>query len=198
MERGGASTSTRWSITRQALDRLLQRLGRDPEAAGRSYEALRLRLLDYFDWKGAHQPEAAADETLDRVARRLEEGETIERVEAFTYGVARLVLLEHLRRQMREQRASAAAALEAANQGEGDEEARVACLTRCLQELPDEERSFIVAYYEGAGRLHLVGRKALAMRLGIGYQTLKSRAHRVRLRLEDCLRHCLDGQGSRR
>ena len=194
MERGGAGSTARWSLTREALARLLERLGPDAETAGRAYESLRVRLVDYFDWKGAYRPEVAADETLDRIARRLADGEAIERVEAYAHGVARLVLLEHLRLQLREQRATAAAALDASHP-EHDEEARVECLTRCLQELPAEERSLIVAYYEGAGRSHLEGRKALATRLGIIYATLKTRTHRLRVRLEACLRHCLDAKG---
>lgn len=190
------TTTDRWSLTQEALERLLARLGPDPEAAGREYESLRGRLLDYFDWRGAQRPEVAVDETLDRVARRLEEGEPIERVEAYTYGVARLVLLEHLRSELREQRASAGAARELAGHSEGSDEARIACLTGCLQHLPADERSFIVAYYEGAGRSHLEGRKLLATRLGINYSTLKTRAHRLRVRLEACLRECLDAGGS--
>lgn len=188
------STMVRWSLTRNALARLLQRLGPDPEAAGREYESLRGRLLEYFDWKGAQRPEAAADETLDRVARRLDEGEAIERVGAYAYGVARLVLLEHQRRQLREQRASAGAAVELACRPEDGQEIRIACLTRCLQQLPSEERALIVGYYDGAGRAHLEGRKALAAHLGIRYTTLKTRAHRLRARLEACLR-CLENGG---
>ena len=193
---GRVTSTARWSLTQKALERLLARLGSDPVAAGRVYESLRGRLLDYFDWRGAQRPEEAADETLDRIARRLEEGEPIERVEAYAYGVARLVLLEHLRLQLREQRASAGAARELAGHPEGSEEARIGCLTDCLQHLPAEERSFIVAYYEGAGRSHLEGRKLLATRLGISYPTLKRRAHRLRVRLGSCLRDCL-ARGSR-
>ena len=194
MERGGAGSTARWSLTREALARLLERLGPDPETAGSAYESLRVRLVDYFDWKGAQRPEVAADETLDRIARRLEEGETIARVEAYAYGVARLVLLEHLRLQLREQRASASAAIDVAH-SQDDEDTRLECLTRCLEELPAEERSLIVAYYEGAGRSHLESRKALAARRGIVYATLKTRTHRLRVRLEACLRHCLDAKG---
>jgi DNA-directed RNA polymerase specialized sigma24 family protein len=198
MERGGGSSTARWSLTREALARLLERLDGDPEAAALRYEALRVRLIDYFDWKGAQRPEVAADETLDRMARRLDEGEAIERIEAYAYGVARLVLLEHLRQQQREHRATAGAALELARPADAHEDARIACLTFCLQQLPAEERALIVAYYEGAGRLHLESRKALATRLGIGYTTLKTRTHRLRIRLEACLRKCLTAQRSGR
>ena len=194
-EAGRVTSTARWALTRKALERLLERLGPDPEAAGREYQQLRARLLDYFDWRGVHRPDVAADETLDRVARRLEEGEPVERVESYTYGVARLVLLEQLRQQLREQRASAAVAQELAQGPEASDEARIACLVRCLQRLPAEERALIVGYYEGVGRSHLESRKVLATRLGIGYATLRSRAHRLRVRLEAWLRECLEAGG---
>ena len=186
--------TVRWSLSPRALERLLERLGPDREAAGGQYQALRERLEGYFECKGARQPEVAADETLDRVARRLEEGEVIHRVEAYSHGVARLVLFEQLRRQLREQRASADAACEWLDRAAPDEGARTACLMGCLELLPVEERRLIVAYYQGAGRSHLAGRKVLAERLGITYASLKTRAHRLRMRLEASLRACLEGR----
>jgi DNA-directed RNA polymerase specialized sigma24 family protein len=196
-ERGRALTSTaRWSLTEKALERLLERLGSDRDVAAREYHALRARLFDYFDWKGVLRPEVAAEETLDRVARRLDEGEPVERVGPYTFGVARLVLLEQLRTQARDQQAAAGAAREWAVGPDPNEEARIACLERCLRELPDEDRVMIVAYYAGPGTSHLDGRKGLAERLDIRYATLKTRAHRVRLRLGTCLRACL-GAGAR-
>jgi hypothetical protein len=169
-----------------------ERLGPDPEAAGRQYQSLRVRLLDYFDWK-AQRPGGGGGRDARPRGAPAGEGDAIERIDAYAYGVARLVLLEHHRSQLREHRASAGAAVELAGRPEGDEEARIACLVRCLQNLSPEERSLIIGYYEGAGRSHLQGRKALAARLGIGYATLKTRAHRLRIRLEACLRDCLAG-----
>ena len=186
------TSSTRWSLTEDAFERLLERLGPDREEAGERYESLRARLVDYFDWKGVLRPDAACDETLDRVARRLEEGESIQRVEAYVHGVARYVLLESLRQQTRERQDSASVPLELIAQTEGDEEVRIECLTRCLQELAAADRDLIVGYYEGAGDVHLSGRKRLAARLGISYATLKTRAHRLRNRLDACLRGCLE------
>src|SRR5262245_36371747 len=72
----GVTLTAQWSLTHEALGQLLERLGTDPATAGREYLALRDRLVDYFAWRGTHRPDVAADETLDRAARRLEEGET--------------------------------------------------------------------------------------------------------------------------
>jgi DNA-directed RNA polymerase specialized sigma24 family protein len=189
---GSLGSTVPWSLSAKALEGLLERLGPDRETAGCEYQALWERLVDYFGWKGAREPEVAADETLDRVARRLEQGEAIHRFGAYTFGVARRVLFEKLRLQSREQRASADAALVSAGHAPADEEARTACLMRCLERLPVEERSLIVAYYQGGGR-SLTSRKLLAERLGMPYATLKTRAHRLRIRLEACLRSCCEG-----
>ncbi len=177
-------------LTRQAFERLLQRLGPDREAAALEYETIRRRLIELFDWRGVPSPEVLADETIDRVARRLDEGVPVEHLRAYFYGVGRHVLLEWRKRRAFEQaavqepRPSAADLRLAAEAGE----ARMECLESCLRELPRESRELIVGYYQGAGRSHLEGRKVLAESLGISYATLKTRAHRIRTSLEQCLR----------
>lgn len=188
-----AAPNRRWSLTREALERLLGQLGSDSESAAREYETIRRRLIDFFDWRGALSPEALADETLDRVARRLDEGETVEHLRAYCYGVAKRVLLEWEKQRAREQVALRDFRPSPANdEVSSTVEARVACLERCLRELPDDSRELIVGYYQGAGRSHLEGRRLLADRLGITYATLKTRAHRIRARLEEALRGSLE------
>src|SRR5262245_46352714 len=85
-------------LTATALSGLLARLAPDPERAGAAYEDLRRALVGFFTWRGAATPEECADETRDRLARRLDEGEDVRDVAGFARGVARLVLLEHWRR----------------------------------------------------------------------------------------------------
>ncbi len=188
-----AALRQRWNLTPKALDRLLDRLGTNREIAAREYEAIRRRLIDFFDRRGARSPEALADEALDRVARRLDEGQIVEHLRGYCYGVAKRVLLEWEKQRARER-----AALRdlqpafASDEVSSNVEARVACLERCLRDLPDESRELIVGYYQGAGRSHLEGRKLLADRLGITYTTLKTRAHRIRARLEEALRGSLE------
>jgi DNA-directed RNA polymerase specialized sigma24 family protein len=183
------------TVSQPAFDRLLERLGADRDAAAHEYGMLRCRLVDFFDGRGAESPDVLADETLDRMARKLEEGEAIEHVRAYAYGVAKRLFLEEERRRGR-----AEAALRelrrapVVSPAPAILEARIACLQRCLQELPDDSRSLIISYYEGAGEVHLADRKLLAQRLGLAYVTLKTRAFRIRARLEECLRTCLAAQ----
>ena len=189
-------TSARWSLTREAFDRLLQELASEPEAAAREYETLRRRLMAFFDWRGAEAPEALADEAIDRVARRLAQHETIENLRAYLFGVARNVWLEAEKRHARMRVAVAAMPRPGWNDATETDEESIAHLERCLRQLPADARALIVGYYQGAGRAHLVERKLLAERLGITYATLKTRAHRTRVRLEECLRSRLVGRGN--
>src|SRR5205814_2310767 len=66
-----------WALTEGAFERLLDWLGEDSELSGECYLEMRKRLVLYFDRKGCLSPDDLADETLNRVARRLEEEGTI-------------------------------------------------------------------------------------------------------------------------
>jgi DNA-directed RNA polymerase specialized sigma24 family protein len=184
--------SARWSLSRPAFDRLLLRLGEGPEQAAREYEAIRQALVVFFDLRGATDSAALADEAFDRTARRLEQGEQVERPRAYVYGVARNLARESARLRGQERVALEAHRAMTTLAGRPDpSEARVNCLERCLANLPDQSRALIVGYYQGRGQAHLAERKVLAKRLGITYASLKTRAHRIRNALEVCLHECL-------
>jgi DNA-directed RNA polymerase specialized sigma24 family protein len=190
------------SLTREGLEALLAYLDTDRDRAGEKYERIRQRLVKLFECRGVPLPEEPADETIDRVARRLAAGEQILAAEpaAYFYGVARNVLREIWTRQ-RERRTGLELLptapppdLEGAS---GDAECRSACLGKCLGTLPAETRKLVVEYYrQGGGARKISGRKDLAARLGISINTLWVRAHRARARLERCLRDCLDPEGA--
>src|SRR3954469_24767782 len=86
-----------WELTASALERLLVRLDPDPTRAAAAYEALRHSLTRFFDWRGAHFPDECADETLNRLARRLHEGAAVGDIPVLAPGIARLVRLEQAR-----------------------------------------------------------------------------------------------------
>ena len=60
------------------------------------------RHLEFFEARGSHTPDEHADETFDRVMRRISEGERIENPAGYCYGVARFVWKEASRRRSRE------------------------------------------------------------------------------------------------
>jgi DNA-directed RNA polymerase specialized sigma24 family protein len=180
------------------FEALLRALHPERERAAEGYEAIRQRLRRFFRWRGARWPDELTDETLDRVARRVAEGEVIRAPDVGRYflGVARNVLRESWQRERQRGPEHDAAALAshlaagvatAAQQGE----ARLECLDRCLAELPSETRDLVLNYYRGRGVAKVEDRRVLAAQLGVTPGTLRIRLHRLRLRLEACVRKCL-------
>jgi DNA-directed RNA polymerase specialized sigma24 family protein len=185
----------KWSLSRDAFEQLLERLGPDREAASQEYEAIRRRLIHFFDWRGSLSPDVEADTTLDRVARKLQEGEVVDNVNGYVRGVARYVLQESQTRSRKELAAVDEMSRRHSAPAPPDPGApSMGCLSRCLAALPEPGRALIVAYYRGDGRVHLTERKALAEQLGLTYAVLKKRAHRQRELLHKCVVRCLEGQ----
>lgn len=195
-------TSERWQLTAASLDALLDALGPDRDRAARTYERIRRRLVRLFRWRGAREPETLVDETLNRVARKLEDGLEIRADDPFRYviGVAHKVFHEVLRHDARRREALHEAAQEARREGRDHTppkevegrvtRARLSCLQTCLAELGDDG-AWIVRFYEGEKGVRIRNRKRLAAELGITTNALRIRAHRLRSRLEDCVQGCL-------
>jgi DNA-directed RNA polymerase specialized sigma24 family protein len=185
------SRGVRWRLSQTAFDALLASLDADRVRAGEQYERLRQKLVKFFEWRGAVAPEDLADETLNRVARKIESGEEIRNVAAFCSGVARLVWHETLKERERTgELAADVAAPSAADPGD-EEELRLDALELCLGELPGDHRAIVLEYYAGERRAKIDHRKELARRLGIEVNALRIRVHRIRARLESCVKQRL-------
>src|SRR4030095_7600750 len=91
---GLTASRPRWALTQEAFDRLLASLGGDRESAGEHYLETRAKLVRFFEWRGCPFPEDPADETINRVARKLVEGEKILNPDGYCFGVARMLVLE--------------------------------------------------------------------------------------------------------
>lgn len=90
-----------WTLSARAFDRLLAILDDDRDAAADAYGQLRHRIAGLHRWWGAPDPDALADATLDRTARKLPEGASVERADsgACVRGVARMVFYEASRQK---------------------------------------------------------------------------------------------------
>ena len=187
------SLKKKWVLTREAFNRLLASLDADCEQAGQKYERIRLKLIRYFAWRGTTFPEAEADETINRVAQKIEAGEEIKNLNAYFYGVARLVFAESLRIREKEQEAIKRAPLAEVPYKDDDSDSarRRVCLANCLRRLPEESRDLIIEYYQDEQGEKIKRRKDLASRLGIPVNALRIRAHRIRTGLEMCVKECL-------
>jgi len=184
----------KWALNQEAFDRLLVAFDADRETAGRKYLEIRNNLTRFFEWRGCSFPEDHADETINRMAKRVSEGEEILNHSGYAMGVARLLLLEINKGRQREQ--SALAEIGAAPDvyvPEDDGESRLTCLRSCLQTLSPDNRELILQYYQGEKGEKIENRKKLLQRLGIPVNTLRMRALRLRERLQACVEECVGG-----
>ena len=184
------------ALTSEAFTKLLARLDPDRERAGEKYEDLRRTLIKFFEWRGAPFPEDHADETLNRVARKLDEGVEVKNVGGYCYEVARRVCLEvrrgnDSRRDPLETDPHNTASADAADSAL-ERELLLGCLEECLSRLPDESRALIVEYYQNEKRNRIGRRKALAEALGLRREALANRAQRLRDKLEQCVTRCFN------
>jgi DNA-directed RNA polymerase specialized sigma24 family protein len=187
-----------WTLTSEAFDRLLLAFDFERDTAGQKYEILRRKLTEFFSARGSDSPLDDVDDTINRVARRLTEGEYIQDLNAYFYGVARLVWLEEVRYRDRETTplelaptpiAPDSAELEGQRQ---TRELRLSCLENCLTHLSANNRTLIVEYYreEKGNKIEL--RKLQATRLNTTLNGLRLRASRIRSELAKCVQSCVD------
>ena len=174
-------------LTRESLDSLLAWLNTDRESAGREYEKIRPRLIKIFACRGCRVPEELADQTINRVARKVKEvANGYEGDPAFYfYAVARKVYLEHSKSK------PAALPMAAPPADQDDFDRRLDCLDRCLDGLSSGSREIIIAYYGTDEEKKKEARKMLALKLGIGSNALWIRAHRIRNSLKRHMDECL-------
>lgn len=181
-----------WTLSQSSFDSFLTVLDTNRELAGQKYEAIRLRLVKFFEWRACQFADDLADETLDRVARKIESGEQIEDYGKYAYGVARLVYLESLKKQTKEQPVDQAVIIEMPIKVKDDEEdIRLNCLERCLQVLSETNRSMILHYYRNDKQAKIDYRKKLAEKFDLSPNALRIKTLRIRSKLEECVFKCV-------
>jgi DNA-directed RNA polymerase specialized sigma24 family protein len=181
-----------WVLTQAAFDGFLATLDRDRDRAGEKYEYIRLKLLKYFQWCGSDAPDIDADETINRVARRIYEGQDVYNLTGYLYGVAKLVHAESLKRRNRMRALDERSCTELSSIGVEVEVANYhECLERCLGCLSAEDREVITEYYRYKKTEKIDSRKRLAAKLGISLNTLRVKMHRQRMNLEACVEKCI-------
>ncbi|MBZ5521189.1 MAG: hypothetical protein LAP21_02915 [Acidobacteriia bacterium] len=181
----GARTYT---LSSSGFDNLLLYLDQDRERAGAKYEELRHKLMRFFISRRCMPEDELADQTLDRVARKLENSQ-VQNLAAFVWGVAKIVVLEFRRRPQE-------VSMEDLQPGDQlkTEHAERYIITReetrrqeeylwkCIRELSPSDQRVLLGYdYRARGR---EDKRQLAKRFGYSEQGLRTRAHRVRRKFE--------------
>jgi DNA-directed RNA polymerase specialized sigma24 family protein len=189
-----------WSLTQQSFDGLLALLGPDRDVAAARYLEIRRNLLRLFEWRGCATPEEYADETLNRCARKIGDGEIIRDPATYCIGIARMLLFEMGRDRVMQARPldEAPEPQVAPPESESDRDGREECLRSCLGQLPADLRALILSYYRGDKGDKIRNREGLTRRLGISPGTLRMRALRVRASLQLCAENCVQNRGARR
>jgi RNA polymerase sigma factor (sigma-70 family) len=208
MRGGGVISRSRhkqdWLPSAETFQRFLEWLDAGGGTPAERYLEMRRRLAGYFDRKHCLGADDLADETLNRVARRLEEEGAIDAdaPAQYCYSVAKFVFFEYLRRGDRSavpydempSPETTAPVLQIADEREPESEEgarRLKCLEQCLDKLPAADRGLILAYYSGERSIKIEQRRELAARFDLTPNALAIRACRIRSKLEECVSACM-------
>lgn len=184
---------THWQLSRVAFDGLLAQFSSDRVKAGEEYLLLRKNLVRFFESRKIAEANEATDEVLDRLARKIQNGEVIEKLASYACGIARLVALENYKKPIFQELPDNLNESDkfATRPDSGDEkETKLRCLEVCLSELSEENRQVVLSYYEGDGRNKIENRQKLGAKLGIPQNALCKRVIRLREKLEKCVARC--------
>jgi DNA-directed RNA polymerase specialized sigma24 family protein len=179
-----------WVLTQESFDTLLVWLDVDRDEAGQKYVKIRERLIKIFTCRGCLEPEDLADETINRVTRRLSEikdtfvGEPIK----YFCGVANNVYYEYKRRKRLQELPDN---YQVEDKSNPQIEMEYNCLESCMQALTPDNRQLVYEYYRENKAAKIENRKKLAGQLGIALNALRIRACRIRASLQECVRGCV-------
>jgi len=177
----------RTSIDRQTFCSLLFAFAPDSEEAGHRYEGTRRGLIRFFETCQCQPAEELADETLDRIARRIHEGVAITDVRRYALGVARRVASEY-RKSLRLAVPLPANLAEYFAPEEDPLTAQLDLLERGLERLPGNERELVLNYFRQEGTPR--SRRQLSQEQGLSRVALRVRVHRIRKKLEGLMAEC--------
>lgn len=174
------------NVTEEEFDQLLTWLGDTPEAAAQRYESIRQGLITVFVNRRCIDAEDLADETIDRVAKKLKDlsGSYEGALERYFYGVAKKVFLEYTRQKR-------PPIVPPPGQPDEEAEAYHDCLDACLERLTAENRNLILTYYGEKRRRKIASRQRLREQMSLKPGALRARTFRIRATLEKCVRQCL-------
>ena len=191
MKKGETRTGSASAPLLSSFDKLLAWLSPDRENAGARYEEIRRRLINVFQHRGATSSEDLADETIERVTKKVDQiaDNYVGDPARYFYGVAKNVYLEYARK-------SVAASLppiptESFYDRSGALELEHECLERCLESLSQNSRELILQYYSEQKQAKLAVREQMSERLEIPLNALRVRVLRIRKSLEACIRDCI-------
>lgn len=174
------------ALTPQAFERLLSWLSVDRDVAAKRYESIRQKLVAFFGHRGADRPDELADATIDSVAKKLDQANSVD-PESYFLAIARRIHLSYVRPSP-----LSAAHTKLLNEDTGGDIRKNECLSGCLRKLSAADRDLIKSYYASSSESVLNRRRELAAKLGLTPSVLRMRIFRIRTRLRTCVNECLE------
>ena len=180
-------------LTSKGFEKLLALFSADRDEAGEKYEAARTGLQRFFRFKGCDDTATLADETMDRVAARLEAVEEIVKSNPIAYllGFASNIVLEYRRKIVKEREYQENLHAPLASTDHETMETESGCLTECMGRLAQNEREMMISYFTAKGVEKQRRREILCKRLGCTAGSLYTQIHRLKLSLRGCIQDCL-------
>ena len=178
------------------FEALLRLFSDNREEAGKFYEAVRRRLVQFFLSKQCDHAEQLADETLNRVARKADTFDPAKSVTpaTFVFGFASKVYLEYWRTPERTDLPLDGHAIHTTEAPEEivRDDRDFDCLDACLQQLSVDDRDLVIKYYSKEGPDKIELRRHLAEFLGVSLDVLHVKVFRIRKNLRKCVNNCLE------
>jgi len=177
---------TNEGLSASSFAALLQCLDNNPVQAAQHYEKLRNKLIRLFTWRGCSNAPELADETMNRVAKRVEKDQQISvKIEQFVIGVAHKIYLEVLRKHRQHNQAVNEIKARPADFFEREMTSpKLLQLEQCIMELPMHDRELILAYYRHPSGNRIASRQQLKARFSLSDNNLRIKVFRIRNRLE--------------
>lgn len=178
------------------------------------FQALRKKLVLYFAGRSMSPAEDYADDVILRALTKISEGEEVEDINKYVFGIAKFVRMEAFREPKKVSLDPSGFIPDESEENKPgrrlpqqlvvgpheiaeDPEDKV-CLRKCLAVLEEHKRNMLVGFYKikGTDKNHKEQRKQLANDNGMSTDTLYTNICRLRKRVGDCVGKCLEEKNS--
>ncbi|QQS40524.1 MAG: hypothetical protein IPM63_14300 [Acidobacteriota bacterium] len=173
------------------------------------FKKLRQKLVMYFSGRRLSPAEDYADEVIFRAVSKISEGEVVEDLRKYVFGIAKFVCLEAFKNPTTVSIDSSGAIRNGSDEDDSghlvpdqlveappeleETPEEINCLRGCLKELPEDKRNLLVSFYriKGTDKTHIEQRKKLAGDNGMSAGTLYTNICRLRKKVGTCVENCL-------
>lgn len=186
--------------SRDDLKKLLARLHPDPDVGWEMYLTLWRKLVTSLEHRNCPAAQDEAHEVLGRIARR-DNLDAIENIEAFAYGVIKMMKFEVPKKQKRELPFDETVESKVRSGHNEDPETeivdridkgrRVKCFLQCVARLSTDDRDLLLSFKLADAKTRTADRRKLAEQRGVSTATLRVSVYRIRKEVGVCARKCL-------